>query len=124
MNIEKTNLAGKCPARGATAIRAMFIELRSADLAVLNEMAENAHILPGFALLDARTLADFRPNIVVAPLWAGDFDIIDVAARLEMLGYRGLLYALTRPLPNSAMVRAELCESCKGINIRLLELPR
>ena len=53
-------------------------------------------------------MARVLPDIVLAPLIAPRWDILDLAARLSDVGYTGLLVARSRPLPSTALVLHEI----------------
>jgi len=72
-------------------------------------------------MLTAEMIATVRPDAVVGPLITANWDIVDLGLALEMLGYAGDLYALTRPLPRAELVIREVSALCQGLNVRLLE---
>jgi len=76
-----------------------------------------------FRELTAGFLAKHQPDLIVAPLLSLSFDILDVARRLETLGYRGRLRALTSPLPDVAAVEAEVRSYCPSIEFTLVIFP-
>ncbi len=67
-------------------------------------------------------LSTVRPDAIIGPLIASDWDIVDLGMDLESMGFRGDLYALTRPLPRAELVAREVGAVCPGLNVRLLEL--
>ena len=79
-------------------------------------------VLTQMRMLSASMLSRIRPGAVVAPLITADYDIVDLGIRLQELGYRGDLYALTRPLPRAELVIREIAAICPYLNVRLLEL--
>ena len=108
---------------GTTGFRTLLVGIQQADVVIVQKIFFGPLIAAEFQALCASKLAETSPDIIVAPLWAHGFDIIDVAAVLKSLRYRGLLCALTDRLPNSAAVLTELRTSCKGIDIKLLVRP-
>ncbi len=56
-------------------------------------------------------------------LWHNGIDVVDMAERLLALGYRGCLCVLTPPLPNIAMVEAELSAHACWLSVHLIETP-
>jgi len=79
-------------------------------------------VLTQMRMLSDTMLANVRPDAIVAPLITADYDIVDLGILLEELGYRGDLYALTRPLPRAELVILEVGAVCPRLNVRLLEL--
>lgn len=53
-------------------------------------------------------LAEVRPDIVIGPLIAADWDIVDLCQRISRCGYQGRILALTRPLPRADLVAGEV----------------
>lgn len=96
------------------------------DLSAVAGIAEAASLteVPGLRALTAAHLhpgaPGLAPDLVIAPLVGGSFDIIDTAARLEALGYRGRLVATSEPLPNVAAVEAEVQSGCRHIRFSIL----
>ncbi|PPB81522.1 hypothetical protein LV82_00731 [Albidovulum inexpectatum] len=75
------------------------------------------------AELSARTIADTRPDMVVAPLFGPVLDICELGAFLAEIGYRGTLAVLTPPLPNPEIVREELTTALPELTVQLVTLP-
>jgi hypothetical protein len=66
-------------------------------------------------------LEEFAPHFVVSPLFAAGFDIMDVARRLSQLGFRGGYRAVAAsPLPDPALVLAEVRAACPGLDVDIL----
>lgn len=76
----------------------------------------------GFDDLDAELLQHLAPDIVLAPLFAPDHDILDLARHLDHLGYQGALRAYAPPLPNSALVRTEVRQIWGARDFDILEI--
>ncbi len=72
-------------------------------------------------MLCASMLQTVRPDAVIGPLITADWDIVDLGLALQSLGYRGDLYALTRPLPRAELVVREVGAVCPSLNVMLLE---
>lgn len=79
-----------------------------------------ALVLTRFATLDATLLARVMPDLVLAPLFGPGFDILDLAQRLTLLGYRGPLRALASALPDPEAVAREVRGHCLGIDFALI----
>ncbi len=63
-----------------------------------------------------------RPDAVLCPLTANNFDAVDIAAHLMACGFSGPLRALCPPLPNPLVVVQEMRRLCPGMNFDLLEV--
>ena len=74
----------------------------------------------GFADLDAKRLADVAPDIVLSALLAPDFDVIDLALRLEELDFTGRYRAISDDLPSPGVVVAEIRQHAPGIDFDVL----
>jgi hypothetical protein len=72
-------------------------------------------------LLSASMLQTVRPDIVVAPLIAPQWDLVELAAALRGFGYRGTVHALTRPLPRGELIVGELTGLYPDLAFRLIE---
>ena len=108
---------------GARRLRLLVVEpLRTLPLALrnLDGLAVEVTRLDG---LNAELIGRVRPDMLLAPLLTRRFDILDLAARLEELGFSGALRAYTRPLPNLAAIRAEVCRDWPAMDFDILELP-
>lgn len=106
-------------ARGEAARRCLVVELGPAMLARMPDPGA-ALVLARFATIDATLMARVMPDLVLAPLFGSGFDILDLAQRLVMLGYRGPLRALTAALPDPDAVAREVRGHCKGIDFGLI----
>lgn len=102
--------------------RCLAVEVGPAMLARLTGQAGPALVLTRYVTLDASLLARVMPDLVIAPLFGPGFDILDLAQRLMVLGYRGPLRALTRPLPDPGAVIGEVRGHCRGIDFDLIIL--
>lgn len=84
------------------------------------------HLTPNaqrsFHTLAPQLLADLRPDLVLSPLLAPDFDILDVVDRLARIGFGGRLVAVTGCLPDALAVQNEVRQQCEGFQFDLLEL--
>lgn len=76
------------------------------------------------SMIDAQLLARVAPDVVLAPLFSPDHDILDLARLLDRAGYTGPLRAWSAPLPDSALVRAEVRQIWGARDFDILEVPR
>jgi len=72
-------------------------------------------------LLSANMLQTVRPDVVVAPLIAPQWDLVELGETLRAYGYRGTVHALTRPLPCGELILGELSGLYPDLAFRLLE---
>ncbi len=70
--------------------------------------------------LDASRLAAVLPDCVLTWLVAGGVDAMEVAERLQALGYGGELWVVCPPLPDLPLVRRELACAFPGLAVRFL----
>lgn len=73
----------------------------------------------GFSGLSRTLLEKVNPALVLSWLYTDDHDALDVAGRLDSLGFAGSFRVLTRPLPRPGMVRRELAAHCHGFQLEL-----
>jgi hypothetical protein len=76
-----------------------------------------------YVSLDRGFLDRVGPEIVVAPLFAEEFDVIDLIQKLEGLGYSGQITALAGPMPNRSGIEAEIARTCRTATFSLHLLP-
>lgn len=68
-------------------------------------------------------LNEIDPGLVLSPLFGDTFDVIDVAHRLSELGYKGRYRAISENMPNTDMIRREVCAQSEGLDFDLRSLP-
>lgn len=73
-------------------------------------------------MLGAAMIRKVAPDAVVGPLIHADWDIVDLALTLDDCGFRGDLFALSRPLPRAELVVREVAAVCPGLRVHLLEV--
>lgn len=63
------------------------------------------------------------PDLILSPLAASDFDVIDLATWLERIGFSGryLVLAVVE-MPDIPLIRAELAAATKRLNIDIVAL--
>ena len=98
------------------------------DMATWQRSGRGLPDMDGAAFVDfrditAETLARFKPDILLCPLFVPAFDARDVAMRLAELGYKGLLRAVTQPLPRPELVIAEVSLVAPDLDFDLFEIP-
>ncbi|MCX8508085.1 MAG: hypothetical protein ORN49_04265 [Rhodobacteraceae bacterium] len=75
-----------------------------------------------FHALAPQLLTDQRPDLILSPLLAPDFDILDVVDRLVRIGFQGRLLAVTGCLPDAIAVQNEVRQQCDSFSFDLVEL--
>ena len=65
---------------------------------------------------DAQILLKTQPDVVLSPLFGAQFDAMDLASRLQTVGYRGRYRALAKSLPKPAIVRREVAAVAPDID--------
>ncbi|MCV2878371.1 hypothetical protein OE699_05850 [Sedimentimonas flavescens] len=89
--------------------RRILIVEPSGDLPnTLNNLAGGAVTIARFSSLTADLLMTTAPEVVLSPLMTSDHDILDLAKRLEELGFKGALRAFCAPLPNARVILTEV----------------
>jgi hypothetical protein len=101
----------------------------STNVPLIETAEETKHIVESLSprSLSVSTFKDFtqigvnadQPNLVVSPLLATNFDILDVGSRLTVLGYRGKILAITPPLPNLQAVLGEIRTQLGHLDLEL-----
>ncbi len=98
----------------------LAVGLVAAEIDALLVPPPRACVFVRFGKLSPELLALVAPDIVIAPLFGADFDILDLADRLAAAAFAGRLYALTAPLPRPDAVRAEVSGHAPGIAFDLV----
>lgn len=75
-----------------------------------------------FLVITQKMLTDLRPDIVVAPLIADDHDILDIAQMLTKAQFTGALRAFCNPLPNTAIICAEVAAINPLLDFEVIEM--
>ena len=75
------------------------------------------------AKIDSEMLARVCPDVVLSPLFSPGHYILDLARLLDRLGYQGPLRAYSPPLPNTAIVCAEVRQIWGARDFDILEVP-
>lgn len=99
-------------------VLALSCDSRLAMLGARHPQARLVHCR--WAHLSAALLAQVQPAAVAAPLFGPGFDAVDLAARLQALGYRGAFWVLVPALPDPAMVRREIAAAGADLTVALL----
>lgn len=65
-------------------------------------------------------LEQLRPDTIVSPALAQDFDCIDLAMLLHALEYRGIYRATAFELPRPQLVETEIIQLCPGLDFEII----
>ncbi|MBC7147329.1 MAG: hypothetical protein H5U24_18310 [Thioclava marina] len=76
-----------------------------------------------FEMLDSDLLDSARPEMILAPLMTPRFDILDLARKLDGLGYGGALRAYSAPLPSVQLIRAEMRSDFPKLDFDIFAVP-
>jgi len=68
-------------------------------------------------------LRNFSPEIILSPLLGDAFDVLDIAAILRRLGYRGRYRAISPYVPNANVIVAEVASVAPAIDFDLFVMP-
>lgn len=74
--------------------------------------------------LSSTLLARLLPDAVLVPLMGRECDAVEMAERLQGLGYRGALWVAVPPLPRPAMVLREIRAAAPQLEVALLTIGR
>ena len=72
--------------------------------------------------LNAATLAEINPDLILSPVVAARFDCLDVAHALVTLGYKGSYRAIARNLPDPYLIRREVAADCPGLDFDIMNM--
>lgn len=102
--------------------RILLVSAQQTLPAVLRGLHDTAIFHSPLRALSDALLARLRPDIVLSPLLSDAHDILDVARRLDRLGYSGALRALSPPLPHVNMVLGEVRLACGRRDFDIIEV--
>ena len=75
-----------------------------------------------FQDLDHGVLTLREPVTVLSPVLCASFDCLDLAMRLDELGFRGRYRAMSGQLPDPWLIRREIGESCPDLDFDIVDL--
>ncbi|KAA9009184.1 hypothetical protein [Histidinibacterium aquaticum] len=73
-----------------------------------------------FTDLDAGVIEGATPEIVISPLFGPNFDAMELARKLNGLGYSGSYRALSEELPRTDLIKREVRAAAPGIDFDIL----
>ncbi len=75
-----------------------------------------------FDALNEKTLLDFAPDIILSPLFGDTFDALDIALRLQELGFKGRYRSVADQIPKGDAIRADIAIHAPDIDFDVLLL--
>lgn len=66
--------------------------------------------------------AEYRPDIVLSPLVTSQFDVLELAIKLDQLNFEGRFRAITAPLPAPEIILSEIRFECPALDFDLIVL--
>jgi len=93
---------------------------------------DKGHEIPeidGFHFVDfedvtLETLRRIRPQVILSPLLGRTFDAVEVARRLESMGYGGRYRVVTDGVPEPDVIKREVSAIAPQLDFAVLLLPR
>lgn len=64
-----------------------------------------------------------HPDIVLSPLVTSQFDVMELAIKLDHLNFEGQFRAITAPMPNPEIILSEIRFECPALDFDLIVLP-
>lgn len=104
------------PAPQETVLLVDLPDLPKADALLAGAVPHHAR----FSALGPAMIARIRPDRVVCPLLARDFDASLLAQRLAGWGYRGRLTVIAPRLPDRAMVQREVAAAAPLLKVEVV----
>lgn len=104
----------------AAGARVLAVGLAASQIDPLMAGAPLSCVFVRFAQMTDAFLEMMAADLVVAPLFGADFDVLDLVDRLVAAGFKGKLLALTPPLPRPDAVRAEVRVHAPGMDFELV----
>jgi hypothetical protein len=77
-----------------------------------------------YGSLCGETLAQYAPELILAPLVSASFDCFDLAEKLVGAGYRGKLRVAVENLPNPTVVKREFSAQFPELDFDVIVLGR
>ena len=77
-------------------------------------------VFVSFDEVDSTLLDDLKPDAVVSPALAWNFDCIDLAVLLERLSYVGAYRATAMELPKPELIENEISQLCPRLDFAII----
>ncbi len=75
-----------------------------------------------FTALDAELLRSFDPQIILSPLVSDSFDVLDIAERLQALGFTGCYRVIAVQAAFLDVVHEDVARTAPDLNFDILEV--
>jgi len=72
--------------------------------------------------LTAEFISAYQPDIILSPLMTSQFDVLELAIKLDRLNFEGRFRAITSPLPDPYMILREVRFECPALDFDLIVL--
>lgn len=76
----------------------------------------------GYDDLTAEHIAQVQPDIVLSALLGDSFDVIDLARKLEALGFQGRYRAIASGVPQPSLIVTEVRQHARDLDFDILVL--
>lgn len=76
-----------------------------------------------FCVIDDLTpafLERHNPQIIISPIVTSQYDVMELAVRLDQLNFEGQFRALSAPLPNPEIIISEIRFECPALDFDLI----
>lgn len=73
-----------------------------------------------FSDLTTEFLNEHLPDVILTPLVTSQFDVLELAIRLDQLNFEGRVRAICAPLPNPELILSEVRFECPALDFDLI----
>lgn len=73
-----------------------------------------------FSDMNAAFIEQHRPDMILSPLVTSQFDVMDLAIKLDQINYEGCFRAICAPLPDPEIILAEVRFECPALDFDLI----
>lgn len=73
-----------------------------------------------FSDLTAAFVEHHCPDMILSPLVTSQFDVLELAIKLDQLGFEGSFRAICAPLPNPEVILADVRFECPALDFDLI----
>ncbi|MEJ1998729.1 MAG: hypothetical protein P8X76_11435 [Maritimibacter sp.] len=84
------------------------------------EVANDNFTCIDYHRLTSATLMQHQPDVILAPLFAPNFDCFDLADKLVAAGYQGRFHAAVESLPDPSMIKREFSAKYPELELEVI----